>query len=87
MNASSRAAGIGKRVLTRAAKRRLARAVPVVGVAFAAFHAAQKIRTKGYVRGSIDVALDLTPVVGRAKAIYEFFRGDIIGPDLEDRPA
>jgi hypothetical protein len=84
MNASSTVAGMGKRALTRTAKRRLARAVPVVGVAFAAFHAAQKIRAKGYVRGSIDVALDLTPVVGRAKAIYEFFRGDIIGPDVED---
>jgi len=87
MNASSRAAGMGKRALTRAARRRLARAVPVVGVAFAVFHAAQKIRAKGHVRGAIDVALDLTPVVGRAKAIYEFFRGDIIGPDVEDHRA
>jgi hypothetical protein len=80
-------AGMGKRVLTRAARRRLARAVPVVGVGFAALHAAQTIRAKGRVRGAIDVALDLTPVVGRAKAIYEFFRGDIIGPDPEDRAA
>jgi hypothetical protein len=83
MNASSTVAGMGKRALTRAARRRLARAVPVIGIAFAAFQAAQKIRAKGYVRGAIDVALDLTPVVGRAKAIYEFFRGDIIGPDLD----
>ena len=70
--------------MTRAAKRRLARAVPVLGVAFAAAHAAQKLRDKGAVRGAIDVALDLTPVVGRAKAIYEFFRGDLIA-DLETR--
>jgi hypothetical protein len=79
----SKAAGVGKRALSGAARRRLVRAVPVLGVAFAAFHAAQKIREKGYVRGAIDVALDLTPVVGRAKAVYEFFRGDIIGPDLD----
>jgi hypothetical protein len=76
---------IGKRALTRTAKRRLARAVPIVGIAFAVAHAAQKIKTKGYVRGGIDVALDLTPVVGRVKAIYEFFRGDLLGPTADER--
>lgn len=85
METRSKAAAIGKRALTRAARRRLTRALPVVGIAFAAFHAAQKIRTKGYARGALDVALDLTPVVGRAKAIYEYFRGDIIAPELADR--
>jgi hypothetical protein len=85
MSASSRAAEIGKRALTHAARRKLVRAIPVVGIAFAAFHAAQKIRAKGYARGALDVALDMTPVVGRAKAVYEYFRGDIIAPGAEER--
>lgn len=68
------------RLTTRAARRRLARAVPVVGSAVAALQAANTIRRKGWVRGAADVALDLTPYVGRVKAIYELCRGELIPP-------
>lgn len=72
---------IGKKILTRAAKRKLIKAVPIVGPAFAAYHAMEKIDRKGFVRGGIDAALDLTPVVGRVKAVYEFFSDkDLIRP-------
>ena len=80
MDEDSRFRSVGKRLLAKAAKRGLVKAVPVVGTAFAASGVANRIREKGWVRGGIDAALDLTPVVGRAKALYEFFRGDLIDP-------
>lgn len=71
---------LAKKATGKLVRRRLARAIPVLGVGFAALHAGQKIRHKGWARGGADAALDLTPYVGRAKALYELFRGDIIPP-------
>lgn len=71
---------LAKQAAVRGAKWKLARAIPVLGIVFSAFFVVQKIRAKGARRGGVDAALDLTPVVGRLKAVYEFFRGDIISP-------
>lgn len=65
---------------SRHARRRLGRALPVLGFAFAAYSVFQRVRTKGVGRGGLDALLDLTPVVGRIKAVYEAFAGDIITP-------
>ena len=65
---------------THQVRRRLMRAVPVLGFALAAYSVVQRVRTKGVRRGGLDALLDLTPVVGRIKAVYETFAGDIITP-------
>ena len=67
-----------KKAGTAVVRRKLIRAIPLVGPIFAVFHVAETIREKGPARGGLDAALDLTPVVGRAKALYEAFKGDII---------
>jgi len=69
-----------RRLLSATVRRRLVRTIPVLGTLFAALHVVHKIRVKGARRGGIDAALDLTPVVGRIKAAYELFRGDVIAP-------
>ena len=60
--------------------RRLGRAVPVLGAVVALLTVRAAIRRKGFRRGVVDTALDATPVVGTAKAVYEMARGDMI-PD------
>ncbi|HJL16111.1 MAG TPA: hypothetical protein RMH99_10655 [Sandaracinaceae bacterium LLY-WYZ-13_1] len=71
---------IAKKLASRAAKRKLAKSVPVLGGLFSLLFVAQKIEEKGAKRGSIDAALDFTPVVGRAKALYEIFGDDVVPP-------
>jgi len=69
--------GIGKRRVMR----RVGRALPWIGIAFAIVGVASAIRNKGFVRGSVDSALDALPVVGSLKAAAEFVRGrDFIPP-------
>lgn len=73
-----------KKLAVFASKRRLVKAVPIVGPAVAVFAGVSNVRRKGLVLGGVDTALDLIPWVGRAKALYEFFQGDIIpGPETD----
>lgn len=58
--------------------KRLIKPVPIVGNALAIGLAGYTIKKKGLLRGSIDVALDVTPFVGTAKNVLELFTGDII---------
>lgn len=60
------------------ATRKLLKAVPVLGAVFAATLAYRKVQEKGLARGAVDTALDLTPIVGRIKALTEIFTGDLI---------
>ncbi len=76
---------IARRLSSRAARRKLVRAMPVVGTAIIALEARGRIREKGATRGAIDIALDLAPVIGTAKAIYEALYGDLIRPRAEAR--
>lgn len=73
-----------KRRLTRAGGlalvKRLIKPVPIVGTALLVGLAAREVERKGPMRGSLDLALDLMPVVGTAKAVVEIFTGDLI-PD------
>lgn len=71
---------ITRNLAQHGAKRKLVRAIPFLGSVFSALYVAQRIRTKGVRRGAVDAALDLTPIVGQLKAVYELFRGDIIAP-------
>lgn len=63
---------------SRQARRRLTRVVPALGLALTAFAVVQRVRAKGVRRGGLDALLDLTPLVGPIKAVYEMFAGDII---------
>ena len=80
---ADRVRGAGKKVAILVATRGLIKAVPVLGPAVAAFAGYTNVRKKGWIRGGVDTALDLTPMVGRAKAVFEFFRGDLIDPPAE----
>lgn len=79
------AAGLKRRLLRaggwRVAKR-LIKPIPVVGSLLAIGLAGHEIRKKGLLRGAVHVGLDVTPVVGAAKAIVELFTGDLI-PDKD----
>ena len=74
---------LGYRVFSavhKVAARKLLRAIPVVGAVVAATYAYRNVREKGLKRGAIDTALDMTPVVGRIKAVTELVTGDLIPP-------
>lgn len=84
---ASEANGKNSSVKRRAARaagwavaRRLIKPIPIVGAAFTLGMAGYEIKRKGLVRGSLDVGLDLIPVVGAAKNIVELFTGDLIPP-------
>ena len=64
--------------------KRLIKPIPVVGALFAAGLAGYEIRKKGLLPGAVHVGLDVTPVVGTAKNVIEFFTGDLI-PDKSER--
>ena len=61
----------GRRRLTR----RLTRSVPWIGGLLALATVGAAIRRKGLFRGTLDTALDFTPVVGSAKNLAEVARG------------
>jgi hypothetical protein len=63
--------------------RKLMRAVPFLGAFVALATLAAAIRRKGLVRGSVDTALDFTPVVGGVKNAAEIVRGRDLIRDRE----
>lgn len=64
--------------------KRLIKPIPIVGALFAVGLAGYEIKRKGLLPGAVHVGLDVTPVVGTAKNVVEFFTGDLI-PDKADR--
>lgn len=62
--------------------RRAAVSVPFAGTAIALLVAGAAVRRKGLLGGTIETALNATPVVGALKNIVELYRGDLI----PDRP-
>lgn len=75
-----RLSALARRLATTSAQRKLLRAIPVLGLFLSVLYVVRTIRAKGVARGSVDAALDMTPGVGRAKALVEAFRGDLIPP-------
>jgi hypothetical protein len=59
----------------RRVTKRLMRAVPFLGAVIALFTLGRAIRRKGVIGGSVDTALDFTPVVGGIKNAAEIVRG------------
>ena len=72
----------GQRRLTK----KLFRAVPILGAAVALATFAVVARRKGLIRGSVDTALDFTPLVGTVKNTLEILRGRDFFPDRAPRP-
>ena len=64
--------------------KRLIKPIPIVGSVFAVGLAGYEIRKKGLIPGCVHVGLDVTPFVGTAKGVVEFFTGDLI-PDKAER--
>ena len=75
------------RQLTQYAQRRmtkrLMRTVPFIGALVALATLGHAIRRKGFFRGSVDTALDFTPVIGGIKNAAEIARGRDL---LRDKP-
>jgi hypothetical protein len=59
----------------RRVMRRVGRMLPWVGVAFALAGVASAVRRKGFIRGSVDSALNAIPIIGGVKTAAELVRG------------
>lgn len=81
--------GMGRQIrqyATRRATRKLTRAVPWLGAVVALLTIGGAIRRKGWVGGTLDTALDFTPVVGTLKNMAEVGRGRDFINDRAQRP-
>jgi hypothetical protein len=77
MGISTQAIAYGQRRVTK----KLIRSVPFLGAMVAVATLAAVARRKGLVRGSVDTALDFTPLVGAVKNGLEILRGRDFFPD------
>jgi hypothetical protein len=62
--------------------KRLIKPIPIVGTVVVISLAGYELKKKGFLRGSLHVGLDMTPIIGTAKGILELFTGDLI-PDKD----
>jgi hypothetical protein len=76
---ASRATRLGGRILKRVTK-----PIPIIGTVVVVATAIPILRSKGLMRGGLNIALDAIPLVGSAKGIIELFTGDLI-PDRASR--
>jgi len=60
---------------TRRVTRKLRRSIPLIGSLLALATLGAAIRRKGFFGGTVDTALDFTPVVGTIKNMAEVGRG------------
>ncbi|MFN2516892.1 MAG: hypothetical protein ABR556_11845 [Pyrinomonadaceae bacterium] len=67
--------------------KRLIKPIPIIGSFLAVGLAGYAIKKKGFLRGSLHVGLDVTPLVGTAKNVVEIFTGDLIRDKASDIPA
>jgi hypothetical protein len=75
------------RYAQRRVTRKLMRAVPFLGAVVALATLGSAIRRKGFLGGSVDTALDFTPVVGGVKNVAEIVRGRDLIRDRTGAPA
>lgn len=67
--------------------KRLIKPIPIIGSIVAVGLAGYAIKKKGFLRGTLHVGLDVTPVVGTAKNVVEIFTGDLIRDKPSNNPA
>jgi putative toxin of predicted polymorphic toxin system len=73
-----------KQYAARRLTRRLARTVPLVGSLIALVTLGGAIRRKGFMRGTLDTALDFVPFIGTAKNVAEIARGRDFIPERRE---
>lgn len=67
---------------------RVVKVLPVIGCFFVLANAANVLRRKGYLFGTLEVVLDLLPVICLIKAGIEAFNGDLFpAKDAQTSPA
>lgn len=66
---------------------RMVKVLPVVGMFFVLGNAPNVLRRKGYVFGSLEVVLDLLPIVCLVKAGVEAALGSDLIPEKAEQPA
>lgn len=64
--------------------KRATKPIPVIGTVVVLATAYGVLRRKGFLRGTVDIALDALPIIGTAKGLVEVVRGDVI-PDRQVR--
>lgn len=57
---------------------RIARPIPLVGQVTSLARSRDTLNEKGALLGGIDIALDMLPVIGRFKGLFEIFAGDLV---------
>jgi hypothetical protein len=57
---------------------RFGKIIPLVGIFWVLANAGPTLKRKGYLWGSLDVLLDICPVVCIIKAVIESYKGDLI---------
>ncbi len=67
--------------------RRVARSIPILGVAIAAATVVSTMRRKGVVSGVLDTGLNAMPGIGVAKNVIEYSRGRDFFPDRRPLPS
>lgn len=58
--------------------RKVSKPLPIIGQISAIAGARETLNEKGALLGGIDIALDLIPVVGRMKGLFELFGGELL---------
>ena len=69
-----------KKAISRGMIRKALKPIPIIGTGAVVLLALGTIRRKGFFKGSADVALDMMPVIGFTKGVFEALTGDVI-PD------
>jgi hypothetical protein len=65
---------------------RISKVLPLVGIVFVLAASAEMWRRKGYVLGTLDILLDLLPVICIIKALVEIYTGDLIPDKFDAEP-
>ncbi len=58
--------------------RRFGKIIPFVGIFWVLANANKTLQRKGYVLGTVEVLLDICPIVCVVKAVIESYTGDLI---------
>lgn len=66
---------------------RLVKVLPFVGCFFVLANAPNVLRRKGYLFGTLEVVLDLLPIICLLKATIEAVTGSDLIPHKDDRPS
>jgi hypothetical protein len=70
----------------RSSIQRLCKIIPFIGIVVVLANAGNVVRRKGYLFGTLEIALDICPIICLIKAALEVYTGDLI-PEKSVSPA